>query len=301
MRSSDFTPDFLLFAQHGWADNHKSLSKLTQELVNDNTLLIAPSLGIIKTFIRILPLVKTVETIADRTISQYPETPIRIIGHSMGGLIWLEVLQRNPQWWHKVHSLVLIGSPVGGSDVARLIDPLSIGIGMAKDLGKNRRPLAEKIAQNIPTLTIASNLDSGTDGLVNLETTKFAYCNFVCLTGIAHAALRYHPRVVPVIQDFWANPTLGVPSESNLVTKLIDRLRSIPGITDGHWRDFPRSQVCINLPEGLSIRTWKNTLGVNHVFVADKNEKCLYAGYVGWLHASALRQTLTEIKRENFK
>ena len=294
-------PDFLLFAQHGWADNNKSLSKLTQELINNNALLIAPSLGIIKTFVRILPLVKEVERIASQTISQYPETPIRILGHSMGGLIWLEVLHRNPQWWQKVHSFVLMGSPIGGSDVARTIDPLGIGIGIAGDLGKNRRHLAEKIARNIPTLTIASNLDSGSDGLVTLETTKFSYCQFVCVQGIAHSALRYHPRVVPIIQNFWVNPTLGVPPESNLATQLIDCLRSVSGITDGHWRNFTRSQVYINLPEGITIRTWKNPLGVDHVFVADKEEQCLYAGYVGWLHSPALRQTLAEIKQENFK
>ena len=293
-------PDFLLFAQHGWADNNQNLSRLTQKLIDENALLVAPSLGIVKTFIRILPLIEEVERIAHQTINQYPETPIRIMGHSMGGLIWLEVLHRNPQWWHKVHSLVLIGSPIGGSDVARIIDPLGIGIGIARDLGKNRRHLAEKIAQNIPTLMIASNLDSGSDGLVTLETTKFFYCQFVCLPGIAHAALRYHPRVVPIIQNFWANPILGVPPESDFVTQLIDRFRSLPGMTDGHWRDFPRSQVYLNLPQGITIRTWKNPLGVAHVFVADRNEKCLYAGYVGWLHSSTLRQELSDIKQQSF-
>lgn len=299
MRSPNFYPDFLLFAQHGWADNNRNLGRLTKELINDNTLLIAPSLGILKTFIRIKPLVKQVEKIASQTINQYPEIPIRIIGHSMGGLIWLEVLDRNPQWWHQVHSLVLIGSPIGGSDVARTIDPLGIGIGIAGDLGRNRRHLAEKIAQNIPTLMIASNLESGTDGLVTIETTKFNYCQFVCVQGIAHAALRYHPRVVPIIQNFWANPILGIPPQSSCVaTQLITRLRSLPGMTDGHWRDFPRSQVYLNLPAGIQILIWKNPLGIDHVFVADKEERCLYAGYVGWLHSQVLRQVLTEIKQE---
>ena len=293
-------PDFLLFAQHGWADNNKNLSRLTQQLINDNTVLVAPSLGIINTFIRILPLVEEVERIASQTIDRYPETPIRILGHSMGGVIWLEVLHRNPQWWSKVHSFVLLGSPVGGSDVARIIDPLGMGIGIARDLGINRRHLAETIAQNIPTLMIASNFDEGSDGLVTLETTKFSYCQFICVRGIAHAALRYHPRVVPIIQNFWANPTLGAPPESNLANQLIDRLRSLPGMTDGHWRDFTSSQVYLNLPEGITIRTWKNPLGVDHVFVADQNDQCLYAGYVGWLHARNLRQTLKEIKQESF-
>jgi hypothetical protein len=298
MISSNSCPDFLLFAQHGWADDSQDISRLAGALATEKTVIIAPSLGKLKTWLRIEPLIQNVETFASQTIKNYPETPMRIMGHSLGGLIWLEVLNRHPEWWQHVDSLIVLGSPIGGADLARIIDPLAIGIGIAGDLGKNRRHLAEKIAQNIPTLTIASDLDSGSDGMITVETTKFAYCKYICLSDIVHAALKCHPRLVPIIQDFWTNPQITTPPPENLATKLIKRLQIIPGMTDGHRRDFTRAKVYLSLTDGITIRTWKNPFGIDHVFVADKEDKCLYSGYVGWLHSQALRQTLAEIEQQ---
>ena len=296
MTANNNSPDFLLFAQHGWADRGNDLSKLAQALATPNTYSIVPSLGILKTFISIELLVKQVEKIAVEAVSNYPETSLRIIGHSMGGLIWLEVLNRHPEWWHKVHSLVTIGSPIGGSDVARIIDLFNIGIGTAKDLGKNRRPLAEKIAQHIPTLSIASDLNAGSDGLVTVESSKFAYCKFVLISGIRHAALKCHPRIVSIIQEFWANPQIQSPPTTNLATKVIQHLQSVPGMTDASYKNIERSGIEISFTDGTTLRTWKNCLGVFYVFVSDKQEKCLYAGYVGWIHANELRQAINKLR-----
>ncbi|MDJ0651358.1 MAG: alpha/beta hydrolase [Xenococcaceae cyanobacterium MO_188.B19] len=289
-------PDFLLFAQHGWSDNGNDIGKLAQAISSPNNLVIAPSLGLLKTYWRIEPLVQAVEKLVRENLQQYPEIPWRIMGHSMGGLIWLEVLQRNPQWWEKVNSLVVIGSPIGGSDIARIIDPLGIGIGMARDLGKNRRSIAEKIAQQIPTISIAGDINGGSDGMVNLTTTKFNYCQFVCLSGIPHATLKRHPRLIPIIQDFWANPQIHHPPKSaNLATKIIETLQAIPGMTDGDLRDFVKSQEKIKFSNGVSLHTWKNYFGVNHVFVADEQGNSLYAGYVGWLDAPQLKKVIEKI------
>ncbi len=295
MNVSKHNPDFLLFAQHGWADNGKNIGKLAQALATPKTQVVVPSLGIVKTFIHIDLLTQQVETIAAQAIERYPQTPLRIIGHSMGGLIWLEVLERHPQWWQKVHSLTLIGSPIGGSDLARIIDPLGIGIGTARDLGKNRRPLGEKIAQQIPTLSIASDLAAGSDGLVTIECSKMAYAQFVLLSGIHHTPLRCHPQVVPIIQEFWANPQIASPPATDLATKVIRHLQSVPGMTDASYRDFGRSQVCLRFKKGMSLRTWKHPLGVKHVFVADGGDNCLYGGYVGWLHRAELNRAIAEI------
>ena len=297
MKVSNNRPDFLLFAQHGWADNGNTIGKLAQALANPETHLVVPSLGILKTFIHIELLLEQVEAIAAKTINKYPQIPLRIIGHSMGGLIWLEVLERHPEWWHMIHSLTLIGSPVGGSDLARIIDPLGIGIGTAKALGKNRRPIAEKIAQHIPTLSIASNLNSGSDGLVTIECSKIAYARFALVSGIHHTPLRCHPRIVPIIQEFWQNPQVGSPPGTDLATKAIRRLQSVPGMTDASYRDFERSQVVLSFADGMTLRTWKNPLGINHVFLADRLERCLYAGYVGWIHANGLCQAIKEMKK----
>ena len=290
------TPNFLFFAQHGWSDNSNQIARLATALVTDKTLIIAPSLGLLNTYWRIQSLIEQVEALATEQIDRYPEVPLKIMGHSMGGLIWLELLNRHPEWWSKVHSVVVIGSPIGGADLARIIDPLNIGIGIAGDLGKNRRAIAQKIAQNIPTLCIASDLGTGSDGMVTLETTKFAYSEFVCLEKIPHAHLRYHPDVVPIIQQFWANPQIA-KHKGDLATEIIQHLQDVPGMTDADYRYLERSQLAFKLPQNLTIRTAKNFAGVNYVFVTNSSQKCLYAGYVGWLHAFELNKALQKLQQ----
>jgi pimeloyl-ACP methyl ester carboxylesterase len=289
-------PEYLLFAQHGWADTGNNIGRLVTAATNPQTKLIVPSLGLIKTFIRLEPLVQRLEHIATRAIATHPQTPIKIVGHSMGGLMWLEVLERNPQWWHQVHSFILLGSPVGGSNLARMIDPLGIGVGTAKDLGKNRRAMAEKIAQQIPTLSVASDLGKGTDGLVTVENTKFDHANCLLISNIAHSAMKWHRDVLPILQDFWANPQLGSAPASTITNQLIQRLRNVPGMTDADYRDFARSRIVARLPEDLTLHTWKNSLGINHVYLA-KQQQCLYAGYVGLMHTKDLRRLIKEINQ----
>lgn len=288
------TPEFILFAQHGWADDNRAMLSLVRRLTVDTALVVAPNLGFIQTWIKISPLIRVVENIAIAEMAHYPDTPIRIIGHSMGGLIWLEVLNRHPDWWPKVHSLVLIGSPVGGADLGRIVDPLGLGIGIAKDLGKNRKPIAEHIAAVVPTLVIAGDWDRGSDGIVPVSCTRFPNAQFVCFQGLSHPALRDNALVVSIIRDFWADFTIGCPIAFD---EIIQRLHAVPGITDGHERDFERAPVWMHLSNGGSIRTWKNPLGVEHVFVASPEGQCLYAGFVGWMHTQDLRQALEEIKR----
>ena len=142
--------DFLLFAQHGWADDATDLTQLSQQLVPEGHRVIAPSLGYWQTWLRIEPLIQKLSVIVEAAIATAPQVPLRIIAHSMGGLLWLELLARKPEWLKKTESLVLIASPIGGSDLARIIDPFDIGLGIARDLAINRRKLAEAIASSSP-------------------------------------------------------------------------------------------------------------------------------------------------------
>ncbi|HEY9707658.1 MAG TPA: alpha/beta hydrolase [Oculatellaceae cyanobacterium] len=297
------TPDFILFAQHGWADNSRAIAALSRTVATPNTLIVAPDLGYVATWLRIQPLIQKVERTAIDIIARYPTTPIRIIGHSMGGLIWLELLNRHPEWWSSVESLVLIGSPIGGADLGRLIDPLGFGIGIARDLGINRRQIAQTIAKVIPTLIIAGDIDGGSDGTITVGSTKFHHATFVSLPGLPHAILKNHPTVAETIRDFWLNPAKPALSiiEEDLSPLLIQRLQLVTGMTDAHLRDFYRAKVHFAFKDGITILTWKHPLQIDHVFVAKGKKECLYAGFVGLVHAKALRQTLEEIKREYYE
>lgn len=196
-------PDFILYAQHGWADNSEGIARLAQDLKSTpQTLIITPNLGWINTWLKMQPLIKKVEAIAVSNFKQYPDTPIRIIGHSMGALIWIEILNRYPQWWQNIHSFVLVGAPVGGSNLGKMLDPFNIAVG--GDLGKSRIKMAEAIALNVKTLSIAGDINGTTDGTVTIASTKFGNCRSKIIKGINHPRLRNHPLVATAIREFWA-------------------------------------------------------------------------------------------------
>ncbi|NBD34062.1 MAG: alpha/beta hydrolase [Cyanobacteria bacterium] len=197
------TPDYLLFAQHGWADTSVTMRTLANRLQLANTVVIAPNLGFYRTWWRMRPLIAKVSAIAQNYLNNFPTVPLRIIGHSMGGLIWLEILNQNPHWWERVESLVLIASPIQGAELARIIDPFRLGIGVAKELATNRKKLAETIAKAIPTLSIASNYFLGTDGTISVRSTQFQHAQCICISGVSHADLRIDSQVITNIRQFW--------------------------------------------------------------------------------------------------
>ena len=293
------SPDFILYTQHGWADTNKTMAILARTLATPKTLIVSPDLGFWKTWLWIEPLIEQVEQSVKKTIKIYPHTPLKIIGHSMGGLIWLEVLKRNPELRGKIHSLILLGSPIGGADLARIIDPLGIGIGIARDLGRDRRSLATSIARSIPTLVIAGDIDNGSDGTITVETTKFFGSQFVCLNGISHPALRYHPQVIEIIRDFWANPIIKVSEKSDFTNILIEQLHSVKGMTGAHRKYFSLSKPHLTFKNGIIICIWKNILQVDHIFLTNLEKEYLWGGFVGWVHARSLYRTLKSIEREH--
>ncbi|BAZ46250.1 hypothetical protein NIES4102_32800 [Chondrocystis sp. NIES-4102] len=81
---------------------------------------------------------------------------------------------------------------------------------------------------------------------------------------------------------------------------IIQLLKQVPGMTDAHHRDFPRSELFITSKSGISVRTWRNPVNVLHVFVTDNYGELIFGGYVGWIHTDGLLACLREIKR-NFK
>ncbi|MEE3718959.1 alpha/beta hydrolase [Tumidithrix elongata RA019] len=290
------TPDFLLFTQHGWADDCKAIALLAKTLATPQTLVTNPDLGWLQTWLSIDPLIAKLDRMASQVISSHPNAPIRIVGHSLGGLLWLELLNRHPEWRSKVHSLVLVGSPVGGSDLGRVFDPLGTFPFIAKGLATNRRPIAEAIASEIPTLIVASDIGDGSDGTVSVECTKFERATFVRLAGISHAKLKNHPQVAEPIRSFWLNPQV-LPPSTDLAAQIIRFLHALP-ITDARPHDFLKAQPLIPLQEGLTLSLWKNLLGVDHVFVADAQAKCLYSGYFGWGDAPAFYAAIDDIKQK---
>ncbi|NTW03308.1 MAG: alpha/beta hydrolase [Oscillochloris sp.] len=283
----------LLFAQHGWADTAEPMRELAAGLATSGTRIIAPDLGYLRTWLRIAPLIDMVEREALAALAAHPEAPISVIGHSMGGLIWLELLKRHPEWLPRIVRFALLGAPVAGADLARILDPLGLGAGIAADLGRNRRHLAERIAQRVPTLVLAGDSDGGSDGTLPVMATEVLGATMIVLAGIDHAGLRTSPRVRAYLHRFWrAGPC---PRLTDAVT---GPLQHVPGMTTAHLRDFPRARVVLELADGTTLRLWKNPVGVDHVFVADARGQCVFGGFVGWIHAKGLMETIHSIEHD---
>jgi pimeloyl-ACP methyl ester carboxylesterase len=167
----------LLFAQHGWADNNRAMQRFGEALAHPGAQVIAPSLGYVRTWIRIEPLIEIAEREVERAIVEHPQARIRAVGHSMGGLIWIELLTRHPEWLVRTDRLALVGCPVGGAELAGFLDPLGLTIG--RDLRVDRRAKAEAIADLVPTLTIVGDLLGAHDGTVSHESARMANARFV--------------------------------------------------------------------------------------------------------------------------
>ncbi len=289
---------YILFVQHGWHDTNRRMQRLGHSLADDQTEVIAPNLGLIKTWWRIEPLIKQVERVAIATHQRYPHRPWRIVGHSMGGLIWLELLQRHSEWWPQINSVSLVSSPVGGADLGRIFDPFRWGIGIARDLGTDRRAIAEQLARHIPMQTIASDYDGGSDGTVPIQCSQFRYASYTQLRGIRHDNTKDHPDVTSAIQTFWTRlPIAPVRPVDPLADAIVADLQAIPGMTDAHPRDFKRATVWATLRDGFTLRTWRHPLGIHHVFLADALQRSCFAGFVGWPDTPYLYERLAAIKQ----
>lgn len=291
-------PSYLVFSQHGMVDTHHAMESLAKRNSSDlSSRIIAPNLGFLNTLFNIESLITKVETIATREIANYPDVPIRIIGCSLGGVIWTEILTRHPEWWPNIESWVLLGSPIGGAHLAKMVDPLSLmRFAIAQDLGIDRRGLAESIARQIPTLIIAGDSNSGCDGTVLVQTTQFKHARFVCVPGVNHPGLRFSEVVDRQIQDFWAeNPKNIVFSEARSIMETISQLRSVPGMTDAHPKGFNRSQPIMTLKDGTIVRIWDDLLGVKHIFLENDRGECEFSGCVGWVHRDGLDRAIKTI------
>ena len=292
-------PSYLVFSQHGMVDTHHAMESLAKRNSDSNSRIVAPDLGFFNTLFSIEPLITKVETIAIREIQNYPDVPIRIIGCSLGGVIWTEILTRHPEWWPNIESWILLGSPIGGAHLAKMADSLSlVSFTIAQDLGIDRRSLAESIARHVPTLIIAGDSDSGSDGTVLVQTTQFKHARFVRVPGVNHSGLRFSEVVDRQIQNFWAeNPKNIVFSEARSVMETISKLRSVPGMTDAHPKGFNRSQPIMTLKDGTIVRIWNDLLGVKHIFLENDRGECEFGGYVGWVHRDGLDRAIDGVIR----
>jgi hypothetical protein len=292
-------PDYILFVQHGWTDTHQDILQLVKTLKTAKNQIVALNFGWLKTWIESEDILELIEQKVVEVLDSYPDIPWRIIGYSLGGLLWLDFLDKHPELWSKINSIVLIGCPVNGLESFGILNPLETEI--AKYLLKSRQAVTEKIAQSIPTLSIAGDLGNNSDGTIRIETTQVVFGKFTCLPNLSHAKLKTSPQVVEVIQKFWDFLPIQVIPKKDFTIILIERLKAVPGMTYTQNRDIERSQVYLLFQDGQSIRIWQNSLNILYVFLANRNRECLYSGCVGLVHAQELQNSLEAIHQDYYE
>jgi pimeloyl-ACP methyl ester carboxylesterase len=280
----------LLFAQHGWADTNQAMQRFGETVASPGSLVIAPNLGYIRSWLRMGPLIEIAERAAETALAEHPEARVRVVGHSMGGLIWIELLTRHPEWLMRIDRLALVGCPVGGAELAGLLDPLGLTVG--RDLRVDRRAKAEAIATMVPTITIVGDLFGPHDGTVSHESARLANARFVLTPSASHAALRNSPMVSRLVRAFFEQPT---PPPTNL-DGLVVRLRAVPGIRSADPLLLRLATVSLMLVDGSTIRTLSAIPGMELVFVVDGEGRCAFAGAVPWTSNAELRRALDEIQ-----
>lgn len=105
-------------------------------------------------------------------------------------------------------------------------------------------------------------------------------------------------RLRSTITDGCGCATVVNANATDVTSEVIAILNSVPGMTPAHHRDFKSSIPIVRLRDGVALRTWKNPVGVDHVFLADRDEKMIYGGYVGWIHSEGLERALARIRSE---
>jgi hypothetical protein len=188
--------------------------------------------------------------------------------------------------------LVLIASPVGGSELATLLDPLGLTIG--RDLRVDRRARAEAIASIVPTLIIVGNLLGPHDGVVSHEAARVPNTRFILAPSANHATLRNSPWVTRLVRAFFAQPS---PPETDLAG-LVARIAAVPGIRPAHPHLRRLAQIHLMLADGTTIRLLGAIPGLELVFVATGEGACIYAGAVPSSSRAALHRALDEIRQE---
>jgi hypothetical protein len=59
---------------------------------------------------------------------------------------------------------------------------------------------------------------------------------------------------------------------------------------------FLLSNPITRLMDGSTVRTWKNPVGVDHVFIAHRNNNMIYGGFVGWIHSQGLNSAINSAR-----
>jgi pimeloyl-ACP methyl ester carboxylesterase len=147
-----------------------------------------------------------------RRVQKLPAGRIHLVGHSLGGLVILQALQDNPSLIDG--RIVLLGSPVGGSAVARRVYRrrwLRWLIGRSGDHGLLGEGPRWQGAQSLGVIAgrrsvgigrVMGGLNGTNDGVVNLAETSIEGARASMVVNTTHVGLLFSRAVVGQVCAF---------------------------------------------------------------------------------------------------
>ncbi len=163
--------------------------------------------------------------------------------------------------------------------------------------------ITPSLCEGINIITLIVSTDSIKDDPLRLLSGKYEWLGRFEIYVDGAIAGSYSKRGSYIIggkENIIASIEVNVAKNASkpTVMQLINQLQRVQGITDADKTDFSKSHPHILFKNGLAVHTWKNQLGVDHVFITDYSEKCVYGGYVGWMHSKYLEIALERLHNE---
>ncbi|MEH2384630.1 MAG: hypothetical protein V7K14_02305 [Nostoc sp.] len=163
--------------------------------------------------------------------------------------------------------------------------------------------ITSSLCEGTNIMTFVVNTDSIKDDPSRLLTGKYEWVGRFEVYVDGEIAGLYSKRGVYIIggkENIIATIEVNLVRDVSkpTVMQLINQLQRVQGITDADKADFPRSHPHIVFKNGIAIHTWKNYAGVDHVFITDRSGKCVYGGYIGWIHSKYLQSVLQTLHNE---
>lgn len=160
------------------------------------------------------PIEGSIESLARFAHTLAGDEPVHFVGHSLGGVLILDMLTRHPEI--AAASVVLLGAPVRGSLAGRRFGERSFGrwmLGASRQLWERREaawtraaPLGV-IAGTVPLglgRAIDGRLPGQNDGVVCLEETEVDGMKARALVPLGHSVLLVSSRVARLVARFLA-------------------------------------------------------------------------------------------------
>jgi pimeloyl-ACP methyl ester carboxylesterase len=159
------------------------------------------------------PLEPNVERLARLARDGLGGGPAYFVGHSLGGLLILEMLRRYREI--AAAGVVLIGSPVRGCYAGRRLALSAIGRWMMGASGPlwEERDAAWARAEPLGVIAgtralglgrVLGPLPGASDGVVRVSETRVEGMRAQALVGLGHSALIFSPRVAALVARFLA-------------------------------------------------------------------------------------------------